>query len=535
MSNKILFVSLFLTSLILLNPGFSDSSREELILYQGQVEAVPVNGPARIVIDRPEVIDVIKVTDKEIVLTAKNKGEANFSWEDNFGEHSLYVKVYLEDMEKIKERIDILLDKIGFSQLTTKAADSEGKVILLGEVKDENDIERIFTALGELKDKVANLIEVKEEEAMVEIAVQVLELQKGKDRNLGFELPTSLTVSEINSSLGSTVGAGTGIPFGGLFPIRLWDRTKFSGTLNLLIEEGKARVLSRPRLACRSGKEAELLVGGEVPIMTTTASGSVDTPGTEVEYKEYGIKLKVRPEVVGPDKINLVLSVEVSEVGDVTTLGSTTQTTAKAYPLTKRVINTELSLKDSEVISIGGLIKQKTQEDLKKFPWLADIPILGAFFRSKQVTQGGGADERGDTELFITLSPKIIPRGDEPAVKLSSEELLEKKIRRYHEKSYIPAELESYASAVQKMILRELYYPELASGSGWSGSLVLSLNISYEGRLREARVSEPSGNKMFDTAALKAAENLSYPPFYYYQIDLREISLDIPVVYKSDQ
>ncbi len=528
-----IFIIIFLLIVCLPLIGFSLSEREEIVIYQGQMESVSVSVPERIVIDKPEVVDVIRVGNNEMLLSGKQKGEAKISWKDNLGEHNLDVKVLAEDVEKIKKRIDDILKKIGSSNIKTKTMENEEKVFLLGDVKDEVDIERIFLALGDLKDKTVNLVQIKPEDAMVEISVQILEFQKGKGRNLGFELPSSITFSEINSSLGTS-----GLPFGGLFPIRSWDRDKFSGTLRLLINEGKAKVLSRPRLACRSGKEAELLVGGEIPIMTTEASGSSETPGTNIEYKEYGIKLKISPQVVDGDKIDILLSVEVTEVDEagLQQLGGSDNITASAYPFTKRNVTTELSLRNNEILAIGGLIKQKTQEDLKKFPWLADIPILGAFFRSKNVTQGGGADEKGDTELFITLSPKIIYRdGQDNQKKIKEsfrEETLEKKISRYHDRSHIPDELQSYVLAVKKMILRDISYPEVASSSGWEGSLLISLKISSDGKLKQAKIAESSGNKIFDQDALNVAKAVKYPPFYYYKISLEEINLEIPIVYK---
>jgi len=500
---------------------------EDIILYVGESEVVSGYGIQRVAISRPEVVDVIKVTENEITLAGKLKGESTLVWWDKLGEHTLRVKVYFEDMTGIKDRVDRLLKEINVPGVYTKAIDSEGKVFLFGQVKEESGMEKISSALGELKKKVINLIQLKENDAIVEISVQILELQKGRDKELGFNLPTSITLSETT--------APTGTLFGGIFPISLWDRTKFSTTLNFLISEGEARVLSRPQLVCRSGKEAELFVGGEVPIMTTQASGNTETTGTKVEYKEYGIKLNVRPEVTGKDSIDLILSVDVSEIGTAETLGDPSSPSAKAYPISKRNITTELSLKDNEVLSIGGLIKQKTEEDLKKFPWLADIPILGAFFRSKTTKQGGGSTSKGDTELFITLSPKIIFRDEDigengrPAQEVPAKDVFER-----YKKVEIPAELENYVGRVKRMISNSISYPQLAVGTGWKGSLLISLKISCDGKLMATQIVESSKYKMFDDEALKTVKKLSYPPFPPF-IELEEINLKIPVVYESGE
>jgi len=498
---------------------------EDFILYVGESRNVSGYSIQRIAISRPEVLDVIKVTENEITLTGKSKGESMLVWWDKLGEHTLRVKVYFEDMIGTKERVDRLLKEMDASGVYTKAIDSEGKVFLFGQVKKQEDLERISFALSELGGKITNLIRLKESDAIVEISVQILELQKGEDKNLGFTLPDSITFSETT--------APTSIPFNRIFPISLWDRTKFATTLNFLISEGKARVLSRPQLVCRSGKEAELFVGGEVPILTTKASGSTEITGTAVEYKEYGIKLNVRPVVTDMGMIDLILSVEVSEIGAAETLGSEAAPTAKAYPISKRNIITELSLKDNEVLSIGGLIKQKTEEDLKKFPWLADIPILGTFFRSKTFSKGGGSTSKGDTELFITLSPKIIFRDKSPglAEKLPAAAQSRDPFKHYKE-TEIPAGLENYVGKVKKMIWENISYPQLAVGTGWNGSLLISLKISCDGKLMATRVVKPSEYKIFDDETLKTVKRLFYPPFPPLS-GLKELDLKIPVIYGS--
>jgi pilus assembly protein CpaC len=505
------------------------SQEEELVLYTGETKVISVNDPSRIAIGKPEVIDIIKVTEKEMTIAAKSKGASTLVWWDKLGQHSLYVKVYLEDMSKIKERIDRLMKVIGVTGIETKALDSENKVILQGEVKDIVEKERLLSALGELKDKVLDFINVREEEASVEIEVQVLELDKDASRELGIAWPTSATLTE-PTRFEKTLQTG----IDALFRISDWTRTTFTSTLHFLVQEGKARILSRPRLVCRSGKEAELLVGGEVPIFTTTVTTGGGGEGTEVEYKEYGIKLKMRPTVIEEGKIDLVLNIEVSEVSEAETIGSAAAPTAKAYPLTKRTISTELSLKDGQTLSIGGLIKKKTVEDLKKFPWLADIPVLGTFFRQKTTTEGGGAGEKGDTELFITLTPHIIYMNKEEKVttskKLSTEEVSSSLL--YKKKREVPQKLEEYIQSVKSKILKNISYPALLLGTGWEAEVVVGLKISREGELKEAKITKSSGYKIFDEQTLRLVKELSYPPFPP-QIDLKEITVEVPIVYSS--
>jgi TonB family protein len=306
----------------------------------------------------------------------------------------------------------------------------------------------------------------------------------------------------------------------------------FTWTLYALVQEGKARVLSRPRLACQSGKEAELLVGGEKPIITTqVVSGGAS--GTSVEYKEYGIKLKIKPTVSEQERIKLVLNVEVSEVEDAVTIGGT-NTTALAYPLKKRTAATELFLNDGQTMAIGGLMRQKSQEDITKTPGLGDIPIVGMLFRKKVSSIGGGTGEKGDTELFITITPTIVSKKTpEPKSVVSLEKTAPQAVVSLESRN-IPPNLENYVRAVQTKIVTAAYYPLSAREAGWEGDVKLNLNLASNGDLKEIKILQSSGYKVLDDAALAVAKKQSpYPPFPP-QIESQELWVVVPITYRKN-
>lgn len=183
---------------------------EDIILYVGESKIVSGYGIQRIAISRPEVVDVVEVTENEITLAGKLKGESTLVWWDKTGKYTLRVKVYSGDMTGIKERVDRLLKEINVPGVYSKAIDSEGKVFLFGQITKESEMEKITSALVELRGKVVNLIQLKESNSIVEISVQILELKKGKDEHWGFSLPSSITLSETT--------APTSMLFNGLFP-----------------------------------------------------------------------------------------------------------------------------------------------------------------------------------------------------------------------------------------------------------------------------------------------------------------------------
>jgi pilus assembly protein CpaC len=502
-------------SLIFSNFIFAEGIEEELTLYVGEVKVFSVDTPTRIAIGKPEVVDVTSAKEKEIELVAKSAGTTNFIFWDKWGEHAFRIHVFAEDLGPIQERIDNFIKELNLKKVYTKPIESEGKIMLLGEVRTFEDKERLLSALGPLKEKIIDLIKVREEK-LVEIDVQVLELTKEASESLGFSWPGNLTITEQNYPTGASP-----TKFSTLFRVEYFSRSNFLWTIDFLQRQRKLNVLSRPRLVCLSGKEAELLVGGEVPTFTATVSSTGTTTG-EVEYKEFGIKLKIRPTVTENDKIQLSLNTEVSEIGSVE---STTY--ARAYPLTKRTASTELYLDDGETIAIGGLIKQKSDVNIQKVPWLAEIPVLGLFFRHKSISE---STPQQDTELFITITPTII-KGKE----VSLEKLEEKKpaveIKPIEETGLLPQELKNYISAVQSKISKYIQYPVEAKGTGWYGTTKLGIFITSEGKIKDIEVVQSSGYNLLDEAAKSAIKKASpFPPFPK-ELKLKELRIEIPITY----
>lgn len=507
-------------------------------IYMGETKIIPVSNPTKIVIGNPAIIDVTNVTRTEMTLSPKAAGKTILVFYDNYGEQSYQIRVLSEDMSDTKASVDSMLASIKAIDVRTEIQEDDSKVLLLGSVETTEEKDRIVTALKSLKEKIVDLIEVKEEGSVVEIDVQVLELNKDASKELGFTWPGSITLNELGSPgvpgdtmdvEGTLDGETRGTKWSTLFKVLNLARSNFTWKLDALVQEGKATVLSRPRLACQSGKEAELMVGGEKPIFTTVVSESGQ--GTEVKYKEYGIKLKIKPTVTEEGKIKVALKVEVSEVEAAETIGDPEAPSAKAYPLIKRTASTELFMNNGQTLAMGGLIKQKDEEDSRKIAGLGDIPILGAAFRRKSFKSGGGQGERGNSELFIVLTPTIVSKGGDKE-KIVHPVLKDAAL--IDSSSYFSGPSGNYAKLVQQRILNSMSYPSLGRQAGYEGTVKLSLHLSYTGKLIDVAVKESSGYTVLDDHAVSEAKRLSaYPPFPP-SITEKEIWVDVPVLYHLD-
>jgi len=545
---KLFFGLLCIAALIFVLPpkGYCASVVDkEIKLYIGQLQVLAISSPKRVAVGNPAIADVTNISKSELTINPKAAGNTTLVIWDDFGEQSYRLRVFIEDTNDIKRRIDNILSSLNLPNVYTKAEDEEARVVLLGSVKFAKDKDRIALALAPLKNKTVDLIAVKEEEAIIEIDVQVIELNRGSQDKLGLTWPGQINLLEVGSQ-GISPGASS---FGKLFKIADITRDAFTLKLDFLIQEGKARVLSRPRLSCQSGKEAKLVVGGEVPVLSGTVtpgtSGSTSVGATtsgSVEYKEYGVILNIMPRLEESGRIHVNLDVVVSEVGD-----TVSTSYALAYTMTKRTATTELFLNDGQTMALGGLIKKKSREDIRRMPWLSDVPVLGVFFRQKTTQEGWNSDTDrvNDTELFIMLTPRLVGQEEKPQVEKSQVEKLQlEKLQNKLKLPQVNASISSisddkikdpilkYSKLVQKRILDNLVYPASAKAAGFQGVVKLKLKLSPQGDLLDAKIKESSNYRVLDDAALKIAqENSPYPPFPL-EIQEKEAWVDIPIIYQ---
>ena len=503
---------------------------EVIKLYLGEVKTLQVKNPIRIAIGNPDIIDVNNVTKNELTLVPKKAGATSFVYWDGFGENSFKVRVFTDNIQDIKLRIDNLLATLELPKVYTRAEEDEGKVLLLGSVKVAADKEKISLALGPLKEKTIDLLAIKEEDAAVEIDVQVLELTKDAQTTLGLTSPNGVSITEVGSA---AISAG-GTSVGSLFRMANFQRGAFNWTLDALASEGKARVLSRPKLACQSGKEAELSVGGEVPTFTTNVA-SAGGQGTSVDYKSYGLKCKIKPIVTADKRIKISLNTEISEVQAAQTIGAANAPTAMAYPLTKRNISTELFMDNGQTLAIGGLLKQKEEEDIAKTWGLGDIPVIGLMFRHKVAKSGGGSGARGNMELFITLTPTIIGYQENAPAKPQGNTIEAMPgVSFGNAAGKVSAPLENYVKIIQKRILDNVKYPTTAKNAKAQGTAKLKLHLAYTGQLIDVLLQESSGYKVLDDSAINVAKRMvNYPPFPP-SIEEKDLWVDIPISYRLD-
>ena len=164
-------------------------------------------------------------------------------------------------------------------------------------------------------------------------------------------------------------------------------------TLNLAETDGMVTTLAEPTLTALSGETASFLAGGEFPIPVSQSLGSVT-----IEYKQYGVGLAFTPIVLADGRISMRVRPEVSQLSQ---SGSVSLNGYSVPALTTRRAETTVELGSGQSFMIAGLLQNNNNNSINKAPFLGDLPIIGALFRSTKY-------ERQETELVIIVTPYLV-------------------------------------------------------------------------------------------------------------------------------
>ncbi len=221
---------------------------------------------------------------------------------------------------------------------------------------------------------------------MIQVSVDSLEISDQDSKNLGiiWGMPGAngaITNNQLNFF-------ETAVP--SLFKVGTLDRSTIAGQLNALIQHGQARILANPTLLTKSGFEANFLVGGEIPYPTIGQGGAQG-----VEYKKYGVALKILPQITPNNTIDAQINVGVSDPDKSVAI---TLNGLSVPGLASRETGTKVEVKDGETVVLSGIKQSRREKTVTKVPLLGYIPILGLLFRNTSETT-----KQTSLVLFVTF------------------------------------------------------------------------------------------------------------------------------------
>lgn len=366
-------------------------SQEVENLSEGNAKSVTMNTDiSSVFISNPKIADYKVIDKRTIVLFGRSVGESTFMAFDSQGKELTNRKIvvsrsYLGIEQQVKLRFPT--SKIDIYAIGTNA-------VVSGTVLNEEDRDKIYELVGTLLFDDSDLDDQGDRTELTymdklnfEGVVNQIEVARTKQVNV------KLTIAEVSHSFMQDFGIKIGSNGqAGIFVDQLvhFSASDIVSVITAVGTDSVGQILAEPNLSVISGEDASFLVGGELPVVT------VIDGATNVQYKEFGVKLDLTAKVERDDKIRLSLAPSVSSLD--------TQYSNDVYDLPSlktRSARTTVELGDGQSFVLGGLLNSEERESLTRIPFIGDIPILGALFRHT-------GTERNRTELIIVATVNLV-------------------------------------------------------------------------------------------------------------------------------
>ncbi|MBV1864337.1 MAG: type II and III secretion system protein family protein [Rhodobacteraceae bacterium] len=373
---------------------------------------------AELSVANPGIADIATLSDRTIYVLGKAPGRTTLTLLGGDGRLLTNVDVHVSpDLAEFKERLREILPREAIEVRTA----NDG-IVLSGRVSGKQKLARALDlAERYAPERVTNLMTVGGSQQVL-LKVRFAEMQ----RSVAKSLDASIGIRTIGGNLGGTIGSGVYnqgnnmVNFANGDPITSGNNAQgglgigFSSggvAIGLLLEaletKGMVRTLAEPNIVAISGSEAGFLAGGEYPVPVA------DADGIKVEYKPFGIELKFKPVVVDGDLINLTIETNVSEL-DPSNAVSFNGNVIMAFSTRKAA--TTVEMRDGQSMSIAGLLTDDFTDLNSQIPWIGDVPILGALFRSSEY-------RRDQSELVIIVTPHLVTPVDGDTLTLPTDRI----------------------------------------------------------------------------------------------------------------
>jgi pilus assembly protein CpaC len=336
----------------------------------------------------------VPLTRQSVYVLGKKLGSTNLVFMRSAGVPLAVVDVVVSyDIEGLKRKLFELMPD---EKLEVRPA--AGGLVLSGQVSTQERLARAVTVAEQYAPgKVSNLLTVGgSSQVMLEVRFAEVERQASKALSLSNVLDTT-NLAIVTGFPGALLGQDAN-PFASVIG-RTGD---FAGQLDALERKGLVTMLAEPNLVVMSGDTASFLAGGEFPIpVAQSAPSAGGISAITVEFKQFGVGLNFTPTVIGKDLMNVVIKTEVSDLDRSLAAQSSFVGGVQIPGLRVRRTETTVEMRDGQAFAISGLLRRDFNDTVAQVPWLADVPVLGALFRSSQYLQQ-------KTELVVFITPHLV-------------------------------------------------------------------------------------------------------------------------------
>ena len=386
-----------------------------------------IGGLSRVAVGNPAVADVQLISGNELLVVGKKAGSTTLLvW--GGGTRQEYLVVVSGADTGLAEMIQ---NAIGLPGVTVQMVGD--KVLLKGVVMNQHEKDMALkiaslyvgdddvatstsntsdannkdnkgaSATDKTNSKIIDMLQMAKP-SQIRLEAQIIEVSSSKAADFGIQY------GSFTDDAGATKMGPPGTFYGGenwLPASRDWGgwlvrhTATINATVRALIEQGKARILSRPNISTMSGEKAKILIGGSIPVPVSN-DGSIS-----IQWREYGVKLDIEPVVDEMQKITSRVHAEVS------TLDYSHAVTENGFTipaLATREADSVIHVANGMTMVIGGLMNSEESKTVSKIPLLGNIPILGEFFKYT-------SSNRDKRELIILITPNLV--GEDTPVRMS--------------------------------------------------------------------------------------------------------------------
>jgi len=349
---------------------------------------------SEIIVGDPEIAIVTPLTDRTFYVIGSKQGATGVALYNDAKQlvGTLDIEVG-PDTRKLNQALAESLKDSG-----VQAKTANGRVVLSGKARNPAAAAKARNIAKQFDADAIDSTQV-EGSTQVQLEVRFIEASRRKDKEFGIGLfankPNHFaagTGGYITGAVTNSLISGT-LPFGQVIGNLLTHGLSVDVLVQALEQKGVARRLAEPNLVALSGDTASFLAGGEFPVPVAADDGRVS-----VEFKKFGVGLDFTPTVLENGLINLQIAPEVSQIDPTT---SVRFNDIEIPGLVVRRAKTTVELRDGQSFVLAGLLQSTGNYDLRKFPWLGDIPILGALFRSSSY-------RKSETDLVIIVTPRLV-------------------------------------------------------------------------------------------------------------------------------
>ncbi len=383
--------ALLLLALCCVSLSAHAKKEERLNMQIGDTHIITVSEHTTVVPGNEKVVQVI-ARGNQVVLKAISSGYSTVTVGDTIYKVQVFSEEGLEELATLVE--DMLIDVEG-----VQVRIASGRIIVDGDVLSEADLERVQDIAVPFEGLVIPLVridpEVVELKPMFRLAFDFVEVDRDKATEYGMNLSGNLAA----------------MVFDWVDVVRNGPTVNLDNMVNFDQTQAFTKVWESHEATVTNGDTTSYHYGGVllIPVQTQTTVNLVE--------KEFGVTLECTPRIDRRDNVEMELYYEVSDI---------VSYESGIFELSKKSQRTQVLLKEGQSLALAGVVRHKTQREVAGLPWLQEVPLLGAFFSTRNF-------EKGDTDGVVFITPYLIdPDGEE------NRDLIDRNIERYRDQKALP-------------------------------------------------------------------------------------------------